>query len=234
MKKNMYIFLLCFLVSIIVSGCGGSSGNNNPEPEVVSDDVSVVVEGLDEEEPQLSLYGDVYIAIGCGITSGSSPTVGDPWPELLSVKGIHIRNLGVSGTQSSYGASHIDENMNNYRPSIVMVLYGVNDISAGISTSAIIDNLEQIIQVVQYYGGEVIVGTIPIVTKYSGSEASSARSLNGRIEQVCSSYGIECADVAGKMGYDPDLYLDGLHPTPEGQEYISAAFRSKIRKITGQ
>jgi lysophospholipase L1-like esterase len=171
--------------------------------------------------------------MGCGITSGSSPS-GRTWAERLSVKGVEIVNLAVAGTHAVYGAEHIDDYMQEYAPSFVMVLYGVNDVAAGISNDDIIENLEQIIQVVQYYSGQIIIGTIPIVTKYSLSEADEARSLNLQIESLCVHYGIECADVSSAMGYDDDLYLDGFHPTLEGQKYIQAAFRSKISVVMGK
>ena len=93
---------------------------------------------------------------------------------------------------------------------------------------------QQIIQVVQYYGGDIILGTIPIVTKYSHSEANEARGLNYRIEELCVNYGVECAAVSEKMVYDSDLYLDDLHPTLEGHKYIEAAFRIKISAVMGK
>jgi len=215
MRNIIYVCLGLFFVSLFF-GCGGSSSS-----------------GTDIPEPTLVLDNSVYITMGDGITSGSGPS-GRTWAERLRVIGVDIINLAVSGTHSLYGADHIDEYMQEYKPSLVMVLYGVNDISAGIQLDTIIENLEQIIQVVQYYGGNIILGTIPIVTKYSHLEANEARDLNYRIEELCVKYGIECAAVSDKMIYDPDLYLDDLHPTLEGHQYIEDAFRIKISAVMGK
>jgi len=218
MKNIIYVCSGFFLVSLFF-GCGGSSSPGEDVPE---------------NPPSLiTLDNSVYITMGDGITSGSGPS-GRTWAERLRVKDVDIINLAVSGTHTLYGVDHIDDYMQEYKPSLVMVLYGVNDISAGIATNTIIENLEQIIQVVQYYGGDIILGTIPIVTKYSHLEANEARDLNYQIEELCINYGIECAAVSEKMVYDSDLYLDDLHPTLEGHKYIEAAFRIKISAVMGK
>ncbi len=241
--KNIIYLCIGFLSVSLFFGCDGSSNGgagraSSKTSRAVDKDLADSVDDSGKESPEdelspIVLDSGVYIAMGDGITSGSGPS-GRTWAERLRVKGVDIINLAVSGTYSSYGANHIDVYMQEYKPTLVMVLYGVNDIAAGLTIDNIVENLEEIIQVVHYYGGKIILGTIPIVTKYSHSEANDARSLNDLIEELCVNYGVECAAVSKQMVYNPNLYLDDLHPTLEGHKYIEAAFRTKITAVTGK
>ncbi len=241
--KNIIYLCIGFLSVSLFFGCDGSSNGgagraSSKTSRAVDKDLADSVDDSGEESPEdelstIVLDSGVYIAMGDGITSGSGPS-GRTWAERLKVSGVDIINLAVSGTYSSYGSEHIDEYMREYKPTLVMVLYGVNDVSAGVPIDNIVENLEEIIQVVHYYGGSIILGTIPIVTKYSLEKANDARNLNDLIEELCIKYDVECAAVSKQMVYDPDLYLDDLHPTLEGHKYIQAAFRTKITAVTGK
>ncbi|MDA3797968.1 MAG: SGNH/GDSL hydrolase family protein [Kiritimatiellae bacterium] len=214
MKPIKYLVILV-LSAVVFFGCGGGGSGNNPLPP---------------EESTLVLDDSVYIALGDGITSGfGSSSIS--WTEKLSIRNVNIINLAVSGTHSDYGSNNIEAFMQEYKPRLVMVLYGVNDVAAGTSTATIIGNLESIIQVVQYHGGNIIFGTIPVVSQYSVLEANTARKLNTDIQTLCENYGIQCADVGSQVGYFSGWYLeDGLHPTLEAPKLIAEAFRSKTGK----
>ena len=223
MNTLKYIVLL-ILFAVVFIGCGSSGGGSGNASSKDEDGTLP----MDAGEETLILNKNVYIVFGDGITSGSGLS-GRTWAERLRVKNVDIINLAVSGTHSEYGANNIEGFMHEYKPHLVMVLYGVNDVSAGIPTATIIDNLESIIQVVQYYGGNIILGTIPVVSLYSSSEANSARRLNTDIKTLCNNYGIPCADAGSRVGYSSRWYLeDGLHPTLEAHKLIQEVFKSKI------
>jgi lysophospholipase L1-like esterase len=205
---------------LVLFGCGGSSSGDGPTPD---------------PDPEIVLDSGTYIALGCGITEGSAAGQTEAWPEYLDAmtKGVTVVNLGNSRTYAVYGAYHIDEYMQEYTPQCVMVLYGVNDVSAGVSIDEILEDLESIVQVVQYYGGDVVLGTIPRVPVYTSEEASVLPELNIGIKALCSTYGIWCADVAGPLG-DSSLYRsDGFHPTDEGEQDIAIIYRRIVRDLYG-
>ncbi|MDA3799243.1 MAG: SGNH/GDSL hydrolase family protein [Kiritimatiellae bacterium] len=178
-----------------------------------------------------SLNSGVCIALGCGITSGSSPVTYDPWPERLEnmLSGVSVVNLGISHSYASDGAGNINYYMKTYYPQYVLILYGVNDAKLGIPNSTIIDNLETIVETAQAYGAKVVLGTLPLVPNFSTYEASVVQDLNDDIRNMKWRYGIEIADVESVMGYrNSSLYLDGLHPTRTGYNMIAAEYSDEI------
>jgi len=221
---NIYKLRLFVIIAfcLLFFGCGGSSSGDDPNPPTPPD-------------PEIVLDPGTYIALGCGITEGSAHGQYEAWPEFLDamIRGVVVVNLGNSRTYAVYGAYHIDDYMLEYKPQCVMVLYGVNDVSAGVSVDEIITDLEDTVQVVQYYGGDIILGTIPRVPDYTSNQAKILPELNIEIMALCTRYGIRCADVAKSLS-DPSLYRDdGLHPTDDGEQVIATVYRRVIRDLYG-
>jgi len=218
--NKLRLFAIIVFCSLFL-GCGGSSGDD-PTPPTPPD-------------PEIVLDPGTYIALGCGVTEGSASGQTEAWPEYLDamIRGVVVVNLGNSRTYAVFGAYHIDDYMLEYKPKCVMVLYGINDITAGVPVDEIIGDLEAIVQVVQYYGGDIILGTIPRVPVYTSEKAKVLPVLNMEIVALCTRYGIRCADVANSLN-DPSLYRDdGFHPTDEGEQIIANVYRRVIRDLYG-
>jgi lysophospholipase L1-like esterase len=183
---------------------------------------------------RVALNPDEYIALGCGVTEGSWPTEGDPWPERLEdmLSGINVVNLGDSRTYASHGAYYIKEYMQEYSPQYVLVLYGINDVKIGISNSDILDDLRYIAQKAQQYGADVVMGTIPKVPVYTSYEKSRVDSINNSIKNMGITYGFTVVDVAAALNSDDYFLWDGLHPTRQGQQLIAETFKDGIRITT--
>ncbi len=221
--NKLRLFAIMFFCSLFF-GCGGSSGDGPTPPEPP-----------EPPDPEIVLDPGTYIALGCGITEGSAHGQYVAWPEFLDemLRGVIVVNLGNSRTYAVYGAYKIDGYMLEYKPQCVMVLYGVNDVAAGVPVDKTITDLEAIVQVVQYYGGDIILGTIPRVPIYTDEQAKVLPKLNMEIMALCSRYGIRCADVAKSLG-DPTLYRkDRLHPNDEGELKIAVIYRRIVRDLYG-
>jgi hypothetical protein len=183
--------------------------------------IEVVVESLDVFSVERTA-----IMLGCGVTSGSWPTEGDPWPERFAVLRPDLIgiNLGDSRTHASYGADEIDYYMSFFNPQYVLILYGINDIAAGISVSDIKSELRYMVQVVLVDGKVPILGTIPRVPKYTSSELVLVNQLNNGIKDMGEFYDIQIADIDATLNDDDYFLSDGLHPTRRGQELIALEF----------
>ncbi|MDA3800484.1 MAG: SGNH/GDSL hydrolase family protein [Kiritimatiellae bacterium] len=220
MEKNIFkLYIIIF--SVLLFGCGGGGSGSGPEPP--------------DPGPEIVLDPGTYIALGCGITEGSAHGQTIAWPEFLDdmLRGVIVVNLGNSRTYAVYGAYHIEDYILEYKPRCVMVLYGVNDIAAGLPANDILEDLESIVQVCQYYGSDVILGTLPDVPVFTSENRRELVDLNIGIISLCSRYGINYADVY-KALRDPSLFRDdGLHPTDEGEDDIAIVYRRVIRDMYG-
>jgi len=166
------------------------------------------------------------IMLGCGVTSGSWPTEGDPWPERFDWlrPDLTCLNLGDSRTHASDGAEHINQYMYTFDPKYVLIMYGINDIAAGISVSDIKSDLRYMIQVVLGYGKMPVLATIPRVPKYTSYELRLVSQLNDGIKEMGEFYNIQIADIEAALDSDAYFLWDGLHPTRRGHELIALEF----------
>ncbi|MCF7837805.1 MAG: hypothetical protein K9N49_04175 [Candidatus Marinimicrobia bacterium] len=171
----------------------------------------------------------VYLAIGDGITSGSSPTIGDPWPprlDRLLGSGKTVINKGKAASRVGYGSSKINGWLVQYDPGFLLILYGTNDLGVDYSADYIVGELRKIVRAAKAYGTVPVLGTLP---PFFISGVGGQSTLNSRIRQLASAEGIACADVSAAFNNRRSLIMDdGLHPTPEGQELIARTFYNAI------
>ncbi|MBP7829475.1 MAG: discoidin domain-containing protein [Kiritimatiellae bacterium] len=173
---------------------------------------------------------NVYLAMGDGITKGSPPTIGDPWPprlDRLLGSGKTVINEGKSGSRVGYGSYKVSSYLSQYQPGYLLILYGTNDIGIGNDINYIIGELRDMIRAAKGRYTVPIVGTLPPVFNGYGS---GLNTLNSRIRDLARSEGIICADVSSAFNNKRSLIMsDGLHPTPEGQQLIAKTFYNAIK-----
>jgi lysophospholipase L1-like esterase len=183
----------------------------------------------------LAVNDSLYIAIGCGIKSGSKyPQT--PWPPRLDgfLSGISILNLGVSGSHAYEGRAWINGYLSTYNPGKVLILYGTNDIGEGRDNSDILWDLRMIIQAVKNNGSEPVIGTIPPFTSKGSTGLTQCANLCSGIRSLAADEGVVCADVFAAFNYDYSLLeSDGLHPTRDGQILIALTFLDALEAAAG-
>src|SRR3990167_6798654 len=101
--------------------------------------------------------GTDIIAFGDSLVVGAGATYGNDFVSLLSKKiGQEIINLGVSGDSRDDGLARLDE-LDRYRPRVVLVLLGGNDHLKKVPMEKTFENLGKIIQNIQSRGAIVIL-----------------------------------------------------------------------------
>ncbi|MFH0878408.1 MAG: discoidin domain-containing protein [Lentisphaerota bacterium] len=174
---------------------------------------------------------NLFVAMGDGITKGSPPTIGNPWPPILqSMMGKTVVNAGKSGSRVGYGSYRVAGILADLQPGYLLILYGTNDSGINNSIDYIIGELRVMIRAAKSRLTIPVIGTLPPAFNGYGSGLSA---LSSRIRQLAASEGIQCADVSRAFNNNRNLIMyDGLHPTPEGQRLIASTFLSAIRKAT--
>jgi lysophospholipase L1-like esterase len=133
-------------------------------------------------------------------------------------------NAGVSGDTTAMMRARLNSDVFAYKPDMLFVMGGTNDIGHEINISTTIGNLKAIIVAARAKGIRVILMTIP-PTSYPRM-TNSIDMLNAQIMYVGNIYGLVVADVhtplsaAGGL-YDSRYTSDGLHFSTLGTQVVA-------------
>lgn len=175
-------------------------------------------------------FGDndanTMLAMGDSITSGSSNPGGTPYPaRLAAATGRNVINRGNGGSSSSYGAGTVNNNLVQYKPGYLLILYGYIDVANGANEDVIIANLRVMVDAARANQTIPVLATLTPVFDSHEMYANGVRSVNERIRQLAGSENIPLADVGAALEGQRQLFLeDGLHPNDEGEQAIASVF----------
>ena len=161
-------------------------------------------------------------------------------PEVIVV------NAGRGGESASKGAMRFLGRFQDANPDLVLLLEGVNSVSAAIiianstggkpDTAGIADDLRLMARSAQVRGAEVLLATLTPIGDIREQETPGFRGvvqdLNRHIRDLANSIGIGPAvDLANKMSQSL-ISADGIHPTREGYVRIAEIFfREMVRRF---
>lgn len=184
-------------------GGGGDIGDNNP---------------------------DVYVAMGDSITSGREAPAGAPYPDRLAgIVGKTVVNAGVGGAYSASGVGSVGGLLQRYQPARILVLYGSNDATAGISPDAFEGNIRAIVGAAKVNKTIPVIATVPPQYDSRASVMGTIDEYNKRIRSIGSSENVPVANVRGEFGNNRDLIQsDGLHPTDTGNQVLAFSFADRL------
>jgi len=191
----------------------------------------------------------VVVALGDSITFGvldtnvetcdeSNRNVGGFCPPLQSLTGKIVINQGICGTTSYSGANRIDGVLQRWRPGVILIDYGANDLIFG-SAGAVIGNLRIMVDAARANGTVPVLGTLLPTAGPEEGRNPAIVSLNAQILDLCAELNLECADhhaafVKNKDFQDsPDALLsdDGLHPNHEGYALMADTWRGPLMRV---
>jgi acyl-CoA thioesterase I len=171
----------------------------------------------------------VVVCMGDSITAGTKNSFDYP-SQLAEIIDGRVINAGVGGKPSSYGVAVVDELLQMYQPSHVLILFGTNDINVEISISTITANLMETARRAHVRGAMPILGTIPPFTGPKSSLRSSSLALNDRIRSEATHRGYAVADLGALFAVRTDLMQsDGFHVTDTGLLYMRDLFRDALQ-----
>jgi len=158
----------------------------------------------------------------------------DPQPPPMS--GIVVINAGCLGEQAGLPAtlSRLNDKMARYHPDVLLLLEGVNDLTAGVSVPGAVQGVQRLIFAARSLGVRVLVGTLlPEIA--GGVRAGSANLIvpfNSLLVPVAQGAGATVVDIYGDMVTDVTDWIspyDGLHPTEAGYQEIARVWFNSVR-----
>jgi acyl-CoA thioesterase-1 len=162
------------------------------------------------------------LVFGDSLSAGFGIDVDQSWTALLQTRlqsqGYEHRvvNASISGDTTEGGAARIEQAIEEFGPSLVILELGGNDGLRGIPADRMQSNLDKIITVSRSSGAAVVILGIRIPTNY-GSRYRDAfenvyRELAAKHEVPWIEFFME------SVAFDKDLMQsDGVHPNAAGQ-----------------
>ncbi len=154
---------------------------------------------------------------------------------------ITVVNGGLAGEQTSGGRARFPSTMSISQDAAV-IMEGVNDINAGVSSSAIISNLRNMVTTAKGAGKLVMLGTLlPCITvyydqgplgmqPYTKCDNAAIDSVNGAIRSLATEQKVVLADFHYSFTYQgtqSSWYSgDGLHPSEAGYQRMAELVRN--------
>jgi lysophospholipase L1-like esterase len=152
------------------------------------------------------------------------------------VASLEVTNAGRAGEWAEDGAVRLPGVMSTVRPEAVLLLEGLNELSALTAMSGVLratNAIDTMAKEVRNRGARLFLATLP-PTRSTGPRAVPASlmlSLNAQIRATARGEGAVVVDLHGALSTDVTRYIgpDGAHPTEAGYERIADTFLAAIR-----
>ena len=184
-----------------------------------------------------------YAALGDSITHGGASYIpaGQLSCQWETYCDVPIKNLGKSGDTTQMMINRFDNDVLAFKPQVLVIMGGVNDIRGGADSDTVIKNLETLREKCLSNGITPIFCTLTSMNqdkmKLRGIPLTNndwreqREKINFWIRQT--PYFIEVAEnLTDEFGYlRAELTPDGLHPALKGKKIIGETISNYLRKF---
>ena len=185
------------------------------------------------------------------VSTGDSITVGYPYctgqtaegcicegcyvPRVMALSGIPTTNVGWKYSETAYERYMIDTHLNQYKPAILTIYSGNNDILYGTASQDVIDAINNLTFIVDHclaYGTRPVIATLgPQFREDLAFRQPYILQINQGIRQLAASRGIAVADIGSALwGQQQYFTSDGIHPNLAGHAVIANLFYQAINQ----
>ena len=167
---------------------------------------------------------DVIVAFGDSLTHGTGASEGTAYPAVLaSLTGHTVINAGVPGDTTTSGLQRLPEVLAEYRPRLVLLCLGGNDMLRKQSAAATENNLRLLVQTIRASGAQVVLIGVPEPRLFGGAPdfyARIAEELQLPLEE----------DVFNEVLKDNQLKSDAIHANAAGYRKVAERLADFLRE----
>jgi uncharacterized repeat protein (TIGR01451 family) len=180
---------------------------------------------FDFPDAQIKIKANYQVTIAC---LGDSLVALSNWPQildsLLESTFVHadynVIASGIRGELASGGFNRFDSSIAKYKPQIVIVGYGTNDIGSG--TGRFSQYLSGIVQKCRNISATVFLESLGYINTSMEPSKSDWPGYQKVIYQIGASYRVPVIDIYSPLSSNPGLYVaDWVHYTPEGSSVVA-------------
>ena len=160
-------------------------------------------------------YDATIVAFGDSLTSGPGLRPAQKYPALLEQKlGRKVINAGRPGELSGQGLRRLPSVLDKYKPALLILIHGGNDILRNTGIRRARENLRQMIAMARKRHIDVILVGIP--------ERKLMLPMSEIYSQLSDEFRIPLErSVVAQIIRDPELRLDRVHPNGKGHKLIA-------------
>jgi len=179
------------------------------------------------DTPSLSplASGAVILAFGDSLTYGTGVDSDSSYPaQLAKLSGHEVINSGVPGELSQSGLARLPDELDEYRPALLVLCHGGNDMLRRRSMAEMQSNLEQMIALARKRGVQVVMLGVPQPAIF-GLESAPPYI------EVAKKTGVPMEEsVIPEVLADRGLKSDQIHPNAAGYQMIAEAVYRLLRR----
>ena len=199
MMRRLMLVLLC---SLLIAGCGNKT-------------------------PAVGKLGatDVVLAFGDSLTYGTGAKVEESYPVVLEgLIGRPVVRAGVPGEKTAGGLARLPAVLDEYKPRLVIVCLGGNDMLRKGAPAEIEANLREILQTIKSRGMDAVLVGVPapgLITSAPDFYGELAREFAIPYE----------GEIVTSVLYKTDLKSDLIHPNAAGYRKMAEAIATLLRNV---
>ncbi|MBU1223158.1 MAG: arylesterase [Gammaproteobacteria bacterium] len=173
--------------------------------------------------PKLNSH-DVIVAFGDSLTHGTGASANDAYPAVLAaLTGRTVINAGVPGDTTSSGLERLPAVLDEYKPRLVLLCLGGNDMLRKQPEAATENNLRLLVKTIRASGAEVVLISVPEPKLFGGTPdfySRLAEDLKLPLEQ----------DVFNEVLKDNRLKSDPIHANAAGYRVVAERLAEFLRE----
>jgi lysophospholipase L1-like esterase len=186
----------------------------------------LLVGGCGGKTPKISKLAntDVIVAFGDSLTYGTGAAEQESYPAVLTrLIGHDVVRAGVPGEVTAQGLQRLPEVIEEYRPRLMIVCLGGNDMLRRLSVAETRANLRAMISMMKDHGIAVVLIGVP-----QPALLSSAPEFYTELAQE---FAIPYeGDVLKKVLYAAEMKSDAIHPNAKGYRRMAEAVAALLRE----
>lgn len=158
----------------------------------------------------------VILAFGDSLTAGTGAAPEASYPSRLeALSGRRVINAGVPGELSRGGVARLPGLLEEYRPDLLILAHGGNDLLRRMDTEETRANLEAMIGLARDRGIEVLLVAVPAPTLLRLRSDPLYTEIGRRLQVP-----VEDGALAHVLARDA-MKADPVHPNSEGYRYVA-------------
>ncbi|WP_029407376.1 arylesterase [Thiomicrorhabdus sp. Milos-T2] len=166
---------------------------------------------------------DVVVAFGDSLTVGYGVQKNQSYPSVLAkMTGLNIINSGISGETTQQGLARLSKVLVEYKPHLVILLEGGNDVLQKVPESQIKANLARMISMIQNSGSAVLLVGVPEKKLFGSSlelYSELANQFNIPLEE----------DIVADLIKRPSMKSDYVHFNAQGYQALAQAIHKQLK-----